>query len=216
MPNQITSYICILTFIFSNTPKTSHSIQTLNRRLLHSEVHLIRRIRESDKLAFELIFNLYKKKLYYFANSYLHSSAESEEILQNVFISLWENRETLKEELSLQNYLYKATVNHVYNYFKHKMVRQKYVDNLLMQELLEDDHSQQSILYNDLKDIIDNLIGDLPSRQQLIFKLSRQEGLSHNEIARHLGLSVRSVENQIYRALIYIKENLNKEHLIID
>jgi len=67
---------------------------------------------------------------------------------------------------------------------------------------------------NELKGAIDTLIESLPLRQQMIFKLSRQEGLSHIEIADRLGISVRSVENQIYRAIRYLKENLNEEYLL--
>jgi RNA polymerase sigma-70 factor, ECF subfamily len=185
----------------------------LDRKFLNSEAFLIRRLRKGDKQAFELIFNEYKEKLYYFSLGYLHSAPETEEVIQNVFISLWENRDDLKEEATLKNFLYKMTVNQIFNYFKHQAVRQKYLNHVSLMQSLEDDHSQQSIFYNDLKEIIDNLIEDMPIRQQVIFKLSRQEGLSHNEIAVRLGLSVRSVENQIYRAIKYIKENLGEEYI---
>ena len=181
---------------------------------LHGDLYLIRKLRKGDKEAFELIFNKYKEKLYFFALGYLHSSSESEEVIQHVFVSLWENRNTLIEVLSLKDYLYKAVINKVYNYFKHQAVRQKYLNHMLTHESLEDDHSQQSIYFNDLKGTVDNLIAVLPERQQQIFKLSQQDGLANNEIAARLGLSVRSVENQIYRALKFIKENLNKEYYL--
>ncbi len=177
---------------------------------------LIRELRKGDKEAFELIFNKYKEKLYFFALGYLHSSSEAEEVIQQVFVSLWENRSILIEVFTLKDYLYKAVINKVYNYFKHQIVRQKYQNHMITQESLEDDHSQQSIYFNDLKGNLDTLIETLPARQQQIFKLSQVEGLSHNEIAARLGLSVRSVENQIYRALKFIKENLNKEFLITE
>jgi RNA polymerase sigma-70 factor, ECF subfamily len=181
---------------------------------LDDDQSLIRKLRKGDKEAFELIFNKYKEKLYFFALGYLHSSSEAEEVIQRVFICLWENRRTLIEALSLKDYLYKAVINKVYNYFKHLAVRQKYLDHIATQELLEDDNSQQSIYFNDLKGTLDDLIERLPARQQQIFKLNQQDGLSHHEIAARLGLSVRSVENQIYRAMKYIKENLSKEYFL--
>jgi RNA polymerase sigma-70 factor (ECF subfamily) len=188
----------------------------LNPKFLNGDDYLIRRLKKGDNESFELIFNKYKAKLYFFTLGYLHSAAETEEIIQNVFVSLWENRNTLEVNLSLKNYLYKAVTNSIYNYFKHNAVRQKYIDHITLQETLEEDETHQNIYLNDLKEAIDALVEDLPVRQQMIFKLSRHEGLSHKEIADRLGLSVRSVENQIYRALRYIKENLNEHYLIIE
>lgn len=187
----------------------------MNKKLPNSEAFLVGRLQQGDKEAFELIFNEYKEKLYYFSLSYLHSSSETEEVIQNVFISLWENRQLVKDQGTLKSFLYKITVNLIYNYFKHQAVHQKYLNHISFMNMLEDDHSQQTIFYNDLKDIIDALIENLPLRQQLIFKLSRHVGLSHSEIASRLGLSLRSVENQIYRAIKYIKENLGEEYKLV-
>jgi RNA polymerase sigma-70 factor (ECF subfamily) len=189
----------------------------LNERFLNSDEYLIRRLKEDDNHAFELVFNKFKDKLYYFTLGYLHSSHETEEIIQNVFVSLWENRYSLKEEFSLKSFLYKITVNHIYNHLKHEVVRQKYVDHIVLNESnIEDDRSEESIFYNDLRNTIDTLIGELPVRQQTIFKLSRKEGLSHVEIAQRLGVSVRSVENHIYRVLKHIREKLRNEHLLTE
>ncbi len=174
---------------------------------------LVRRLKKNDKKAFELIFHRYKEKLYYYALSYLRSAAEAEETIQIVFVSLWENRALLNEEYCLNSYLYRITVNHIYNQIKHKLVRQKYMDQVNLQPL-EDNDSEESILFNDLQQVIDSLIKELPRQQQLIYKLSRNSGLSHAEIANNLGISIRSVENQIYRALKFIREKLRQESII--
>jgi RNA polymerase sigma-70 factor (ECF subfamily) len=80
----------------------------------------------------------------------------------------------------------------------------------------EDHESVQGILANDLGEIMNKIIGELPLRQQVIFRLSRTEGLCHAEIAQRLGLSVHSVENQIYRALKYIREKLSRESILAE
>ena len=172
---------------------------------------LVRKLKKDNRKAFELIFDKYKEKLYFFALGYLNNVTETEEIIQTVFISLWEHRHSVNETLSLKNYLYKSTVNTIYNHFKHKAIRQKYLDYSLVYEMKEDNYTQESINHNDLKKLVDTLIERLPSGQQKIFKMSRWEGLSHIEIANRLGLSVRSVENQVYRAMRFIKENLKEE-----
>ena len=188
----------------------------MNEKFLNSDVSLVQRLKENDKPAFELIFNRFSKKLYYFTLSYVHSQAESEEIIQNVFVALWENRDMLSEAFPIQNYLYKVTINHIYNYHKHQLVRRRYVKKMIIEGTDEDHEAVQGIFANDLGEIVNKIIGELPLRQQLIFKLSRTEGLCHAEIAQRLGLSVRSVENQIYRAIKYIREKLNKESILTE
>ena len=180
----------------------------------NSDVSLVLRLKENDEAAFELIFNKFSKKLYYFTLSYVHSQTETEEIIQNVFVSLWENRDMLSEAFPIQNYLYKVTINHIYNYFKHQLVRRRYFEKMILEGKDEDHEVMQGILTNDLGEIMNKIIGELPLRQQVIFRLSRAEGLCHAEIAKQLGLSVRSVENQIYRSLKYIREKLNKESIL--
>ena len=186
------------------------------KRFLNSDVNLIRRLRKSDQHAFEFVYNKFKEKLYYFTRRYLHSTVETEEIIQKVFISLWENRDNLKEEYSLSGLLYKTTINQIYNYFKHEAVRQKYLDHLLTRESPQADDLQQRILHNDLQVILDRLVEEMPEKQQFIFRLSRLEGLSNIEIAKRLGLSVRSVENHIYRALKHIKVRLRKDYQLTE
>lgn len=191
-------------------------ICTLKKRFLNSDATLVRRLKENDKQAFELIFNKFSRKLYFFTLGYVHSQAEAEEIIQNVFIALWENRDMLSDAFPIQNYLYKVTINHIYNYFKHQLVRRRYVEKMILEETDENEETVQGILANDLGEIVNKFVGELPQSQQVIFRLSRMEGLSHSEIAHRLGLSVRSVENQIYRALKVIREKLNKESILTE
>ena len=187
----------------------------MNSKPLYSDDSLALQLKNGDKKAFELVFNQYKAKLYFFALAYLRSSSDTEEIIQNVFLSLWEHKHSINEALSIKNYLYKITVNHVYNHLKHEAVRQKFIDYSLVNQLEEDDALQQNSDFNDLKKTIDELIERLPAQQQKIFKLSRWEGRSHDEIAQQLGISVRSVENQVYRALQFIRTNLKEEYLVV-
>ena len=196
-------------FVFELTKKALHS------KPLYSDDSLALHLKNGDEKAFEIIFNQYKAKLYFFALSYLRSSSETEEIIQNVFLSLWEHKQLINETLSIKNYLYKITVNHVYNHLKHEAVRQKFIDYSLVNQLKEDDGLQQNSDFNDLKKTIDDLIERLPAQQQKIFKLSRWDGRSHDEIAKQLGISVRSVENQVYRALQFIRTNLKEEYLVV-
>jgi RNA polymerase sigma-70 factor (ECF subfamily) len=134
----------------------------LIKRFLNSDISLVQRLKENDKPAFELIFNKFSKKLYNFTLSYVHSRAETEEIIQNVFVALWENRDILSETFPIQNYLYKVTINHIYNYYKHQLVRRRYFEKMILEGTDEDQESVQGILSNDLVEIMNKIIGELP------------------------------------------------------
>jgi RNA polymerase sigma-70 factor (ECF subfamily) len=168
-------------------------------------------LKNDNQEAFKVLFNRYNKKLYYFALSYLDDTSEAEEVVQSVFVSLWEKRSSLNETMSVRNFIYKSTVNACYNSLKKKAVRNRYYENELIAFDENIDKSHDEIFYKDLKRQIDNILTSLPPRQQEIFNLSRFEGLSHAEIATKLNISVRTVENQIYRALKIIKDNLKIE-----
>ena len=169
-------------------------------------------LKNDNQVAFAELFNRYKKKLYYFALSYLDDTSEAEEVVQTVFVKLWENRIKLSESMPVKGYIYKSTVNACYNSLKKKAVRNRYYENELIALDENIDRSYDEIFYKDLKRQIDKILISLPSRQQEIFNLSRFEGLSHADIATKLNISVRTVENQIYRALKIIKDNLKFEH----
>ena len=169
-------------------------------------------LKNDSQDAFEKLYYKYNKKLYYFALTYLDDHAEAEEVVQSVFVRLWENRSTLNETLSVKSFVYKSTVNACYNFLKKKVIRNKYFESELESINENEDRTYDEIFYKDLKHQIDTIVSSLPPRQQHIFYLSRFEGLSHLEIATRLNLSVRTVENQIYRALCLIKDNIKVEH----
>lgn len=194
-------YFCITTIYYQN-------YSNLSSKSLHSDLSLVLSLKHGDKKAFEAIFNKYNSKLYFYALGYLQSKEEAEEVVQNAFVSLWEYRQMLNELLSLKNFLYKCVVNHIYNHLKHEAVHKKYLAHTLSVQDEADEQMEDEILHNDLQRNLNSLIEYLPPQQQVIFKMSRIEGLSHSEIAQKLGLSIRSVENQVYRALKFIKENL--------
>jgi len=172
---------------------------------------LASRIRNDNLDAFELLYHRYKKKLYYFSLRYLEDNAEAEELVQMVFISVWEHRKTLDDTKSIKSYIYKSAVNYIYNYLKKKSIRRRYVEQELQKPEGSANQTYDQIFYKDLEKRIDTIITSLPPQQQKIFNFSRFEGLSHEEIAKKLELSVRTVENQIYRVIKVIKKHLKSE-----
>lgn len=165
---------------------------------------------KGDREAFSVFFNTYKRRVYYFSLKYLGNPDESEELVQSVFVSIWEHRRLIDKNKSLRNYLYRSVVNAIYNTLKKRATRRAYmIKELTKPETTSDPYDQ--IFFNDLRERLDDLIGSLPPQQQKIFNYRRQEGLSFEEIARKLNISVRTVENQMHRATRLLKNLFRSE-----
>ncbi|MCW3804472.1 RNA polymerase sigma factor [Plebeiibacterium marinum] len=175
-------------------------------------IQLIQRLKEGDIKAYEHIYNYYSESLYHFAYSYLKNPSESEEIVQEVFVRIWEIREGIDENKSFKSFLYKMTVNKVYNQMKHQVVEQKYEKYLMNYYQASANLPEESLQYKELNQKIQVLLEKLPDQQRNIFNLSRIEGLTNPKISEKLGLSIRTVENQIYRATKYLKQHLKEEY----
>jgi RNA polymerase sigma-70 factor (ECF subfamily) len=165
-------------------------------------------IRQNDKEAFKLLYNRYSKKIYFFSLRYLCNDIEAEELVQSVFINIWEYRESLDPASSVKSYIYKSAVNYIYNYLKKKAIRARFIESEFNKGEIHSNHTYEQVFFHDLERSVNNIVENLPSQQQKIFHLSRYEGLTTKEIAKKLFLSERTVENQIYRSLKIIKNTL--------
>lgn len=180
----------------------------------HISSSLIAKFRDGDMKAFRRVYDFYCKPLYRFAYSYLKDSFEAEEIVQDVFLKIWENREDIDLDKSFKSYLYRITVNKIFNELKHRVVKQKYEQHVLNIPQPSGDSPESSIQFQELNSKLEHLLAKLPEQQRTIFIMSRWKGLSNTEIADKLNLSIRTVENQIYRAAKFIKLHLNDDYPI--
>lgn len=174
---------------------------------------VIRRLKGNDINAFRELYLTFGDRLYHFAFSYLKNSFDAEEIVQEVFIRIWEKRTEIDETRSFKSLIYRMAVNMVFNQLKHQVVKQKYEKYILDFDKSVTESPEMSYHFKELESKINTLLERLPEQQRRIFELSRMQGLSNNKIAEELGLSVRTVENQIYRASRFLKENLKEEYL---
>jgi RNA polymerase sigma-70 factor (ECF subfamily) len=176
---------------------------------------LILRFRKGDMDAFQKIYDSFCKPLYRFAFSYLKDSFEAEEIVQDVFLKVWEKRAEVNEQKSFKSYLYRITVNKVFNELKHRVVKQKYEQHLLKVDRFSGETPESTVQFQELNTKLEQLLLKLPEQQRNIFVMSRWKGLTNAEIAQNLNLSVRTVENQIYRAAKFIKLHLSNDYPIV-
>lgn len=170
----------------------------------------------NEEQAFELLFRRYYVRLCGFANKFLADSSESEEIVQEVFLSIWKKKDQLYLDDQIRPYLFKSVQNLCYNFLEHKKVVNSYysVIELVYKNQSNDFNTYESVLYFEFQQRVDQGINSLPEQCRLIFNLSRQDGLKYAEIAERLGISVKTVETQMSRALSKLKVEL-KDYLVV-
>jgi RNA polymerase sigma-70 factor (ECF subfamily) len=177
------------------------------------EGHLLDKLKSGDKSAFSAIFSTYYKDLVLFANTFTRQSDVSEEIVQDVFVTLWENSDVINIKSSLKSYLLRMVQNKCFDWLRHLKVRDKYADNILENPILAENDTDNYILYSELQNNMDKVLAKLPEEFAKTFRMNRIEGLKQNEIAEKLGIAVRTVEFRIARALTLLREEL-KDYLV--
>lgn len=161
---------------------------------------------------FEKVFHAYYKALVVYAKTILKDMNEAEDIVQQVFITIWEKRASLEIHTSLRALLYKSVHNACLNKIKQQTVRSKYA--LDVQHQLQKVATDEGMQQKELQRSIENALNALPEQCGRIFRMSRFDQLKYQEIADELGLSVKTVENQMGKALKIMKEHL-KDYLPI-
>ena len=163
-----------------------------------SDQSLIENIRNSNQAVFELVFKYYYSGLVVYADQILMNTSVSEDIVQSIFLKLWETRETI-EIRSLHAYFTQCVKNRCIDYLRNQQVRQRFDNQTTHVDTVgfEDDLWTKT----ELKELIESAIEDLPPRCQEIFRMSRYDNLKISEIANKLNISKRTVETQISKAL---------------
>ena len=174
------------------------------------EIILIKKVKESDESAFHKLFYNYHDTLFRFVIYKIKDSDLAEDITQETFLRVWKKRKTLIPEKSFFSLLARISTNLCYDHFRHVDVRkrhQKLLPEFGKSHFDDPEKINQLIM---LQDKIQDIVNDkLPQKCKTIFILSRIEGKTNPEIAETLNLSIRTIENQIYRALKILKKELN-------
>lgn len=157
-----------------------------------------------------MVFRDYYKPLVRYGTTFLKDSDEAEDIVQQVFVSLWEKRTQLDIHTSIRAVLYKSVQNACLNKIKHLKIRNNYTEELKATAAYEDSSDPAQV--NELNERIRMAMETMPEQCGRIFKMSRFEQLRYQEIADQLGLSVKTVENQMGKALKIVREEL-KDYL---
>lgn len=163
----------------------------------------------SSEQEFEQLFKEHFKSLYAYAFTILKNEAIAEETVQNVFYKIWEKKVPDNIQTSLKAYLYKAVYHDSLNYLKHQKIKARYQSHVMYQSKNHiDQGASRKILVKELEEKLRDAMNALPQQCRTIFQLSRFEGLKYQEIADQLGISVKTVENQMGKALKQLRVKL--------
>lgn len=165
------------------------------------------KLKGGDEQAFQALFRKYYSAMCHFANQFLNDSEMAEEIVQDMFVKIWEKRAVLNIETSVKHYFFRSVRNHCLNQIQHEKIKKQYASKVLeaaSQEISADEY----FLEVDLIKRIEQSIESLPPKRREIFRLSREQGMKYKEIAEKLDISVKTVEAQMGLALKYLREEL--------
>lgn len=164
-----------------------------------------------DEVAFEMVFKKYFKALHAYALAIVKDSDEAEEVVQTVFLKLWEKRGSLNITISLKAYLYKAVYHSSINYLKHEKVRMRHSEQQLyisQQEAPSESMAFREERERELGERFKRALALLPEKCRMVFYLSRFEELKYQEIAQRLNISVKTVEAHMGKALKTLRTQL--------
>lgn len=182
--------------------------------ILLNERQYFARIADGDEAAFSTIFYHYTPRIHPLIKKIIRSEHVTEEIIQDVFVSLWKNREKLVEIDNYAAYIFTVATNITFNYLKFKARKERHLN----EAQLESDFTNNTLETIDLhetRELVGQLIRQLPPQKKLIYKLTREEGLSHDQIARRLNISKNTVKNHLVETLKFLRENLQRSETAI-
>lgn len=169
----------------------------------------IENIQKGDEESFELLFKKYYLPLTRFAWRYVHSKAIAEELAQEIFTIIWEKRKDLDTTGSVRSYLYKSVRNLSINHLNHQDVRNKFDRQWSTQRENPEIEFHDEFRKEQIRNAIATAIDELPPRSKMTYKLHRYDGLTYEEIAALMEISVKTVESQMTRTLKILRERLS-------
>jgi len=178
---------------------------------MKNDSEIIGRIRNGDKQEFEKLFRSSYVSLVRYAKSILRDHDTAEEIVQELFFRLWQNRDKLNIESSLNGYLFRSVHNRSLHHIEHQQVVSRHAGEVAAGTELSSEPVIEAIYYSELQAKVARVLERLPERCRMIFRMSRFEGLKYNEIADKLAVNVKTVEADMGKALREFRKALAEQ-----
>ncbi|GAA3643799.1 RNA polymerase sigma-70 factor [Flavivirga jejuensis] len=180
----------------------------ISNTIINNNKELIELLHQGNDEALSLIYKKYWQMMYLAAYNLVQDKAVCEDIVQDIFVNLWNKRDNLFINTSLKSYLYTSTIYKVYDFFRKnkKLIKVELLDDF--SEKTQCFTPETKLLYEELIQHVDSVIEKLPVKCKTVFKLSREQGLTNKEIADKLHISKRTVEGHITKALSILRGSI--------
>ncbi len=179
---------------------------------INSDEFLFSALKKGNRNAFTKLYERYWEKLYYVAYKHTQSAQESEDLIHEIFIDLWNNRKKIRIKKTVSSYIFTAIKYKIFRLYDSKTVRKKYAESVNQKENNSSNITEMELSFNELYHLIEYEIDKLPERCKVIFKMRRMEEFSVEEVAEKLNISPNTIHNQMTKASKILKQNL-KEYL---
>lgn len=180
-----------------------------------AETDLVERLKKGDLEAFDMLYDMYAGRLYAFSMKYLKSPEEAEELVQSVFMKLWENHKRLDKALSFKSFLYTIAYNEICRLFRRKSYFKKYIDEELITGRQSDTSPEEGTEFKSLIAEVQKLIDALPDTQRKAFIMCKIDGKHSKEVAAGLGISPGTVDNHVSATIKMIRSKLAHDSLSV-
>ena len=174
----------------------------------YNQRDLLHRITEGDEAAFRVLFDQYKDRFYAVVLKMTRSDNIAQEMVQDIFLKIWQNRASLREITNTESYFFTMLYRQVFRHYK-KLALEKKLLKLIAESPSFQNITDETVLAHESERLINEAIAKLPPQQQLVFKLSKVDGLSREQIAEQLHISPNTVRNHLADAIKSIKSYLN-------
>ena len=174
----------------------------------YNDEELMEEIKAGNMLAFDELYRKYSRRLHKFSYSMLKSTEDAENIIQDVFLNLWLNRDKVDKSSSVRYYIFTIAYNSAISVIRKRIKDSNYIDYVKTLKDMVQESVDLQVEYRELDEKLNKIIETLPARQKEVYLLSRVEGLKYSEIAERLDISLNTVENHLSRALNHIRRRL--------
>ncbi|QGY43671.1 RNA polymerase sigma-70 factor [Maribellus comscasis] len=170
----------------------------------------VKRLISGDKAVINELYADYSSRLYHFAFGYLKSGADSLDIVQEVFVNLWNSRKNLKKNSNLEAYLFTVAKNTIISVFRKRLSEKNYLENLKFEVVDNSIDTESKVNYDLLAEKVQELIEKLPPQRRRIYVMCKEKGYTNQLVASELNISLKTVEDHMTKARKFLKENLSE------
>lgn len=171
-------------------------------------------LHEGNEIAFEKLYHLYSGRLLGYLVKLVKSEQVASELLQDVFVKIWNNRQNIDSGQSFRSYLFRITENIVFDFFRKAARDKKLQVKLISSSYLEYTHVEENLCLKESEKILNDIINLLPPKRRRVFQLIKIEERSYDEVSHLLSISTSTISDHIVKATKFIREQLEESHVI--